>query len=203
MAEVKIPKLEDKDFPGNTGKEIRRSEKIIEGGATKRKKTLGEKISKTFLSADFGEVIDNCVSEVVVPAIKNLLYDTLLGGLEMTLFGEYNPRGSKRSGPYIDYTGRSGKSRRREETRKISYARKNIDDVFFDSRTDAYNVLDNLCAAIEKYGEVSVADLNDLIGEPGEYTDNKYGWDSLSKAEIKRYHEGYLLVLPSVISLDD
>ena len=199
MAEVKMPELSPKEYPGNpTKKQI---QKVTTGQVSKRKKSLGSKFGETFLSADFASVIDNCVTEVVVPAVKNLLYDALIGGLEMTLWGELNHRSSSKSGSYIDYSARKKSNQKTRPS--VSRLRKSFDDVFFDTKSDAYAVLDNLCSAIERYGEVSIADLNDLLGEVGEFTDNKYGWDSLSTAEIKRYKDGYLLVLPPVIPLDD
>ena len=45
---------------------------------------------------------------------------------------------------------------------------------------------------------VSVADLNDIIGVTGSYTDNKYGWYDLSSAQITRDKSGYALKLPRV-----
>lgn len=177
-------------------------EKVTTSRVSKTKKSLGKKLGETFLSADFGTVVENCVTEVIIPAIKNLLYDTLIGGLEMSLWGEIKGgKDRRRDGPYISYTNYS--KGKKQDTRPVRRATRNVDDIFFDSKTDAYNVFDNLCAAIERYGEVSVADLNDLTGVAGEFTDAKYGWTSLAQAEVKRYREGYLLVLPSVVSLED
>ena len=55
---------------------------------------------------------------------------------------------------------------------------------------------------LEKYGMVSVADLYDLVGVTGNYTDNKYGWTNLSNAEIVRVRDGYQIKLPRARVLD-
>ena len=46
------------------------------------------------------------------------------------------------------------------------------------------------------YGVVSVADMYDLCGMTCNYTDNKYGWKSLARADISRVRDGYMIKLP-------
>ena len=48
----------------------------------------------------------------------------------------------------------------------------------------------------------TVADLYELVGVTGEYTDNKYGWDSLGSASVTRVRGGYLVDLPRTRLLD-
>ena len=55
---------------------------------------------------------------------------------------------------------------------------------------------------LETYGIVSVADLYELVGIIGNYTDNKYGWTNLRNAEPIRVNGGYLLKLPKVCPID-
>ena len=54
---------------------------------------------------------------------------------------------------------------------------------------------------IKEYGQVAVADLYDLVGITGSYTDNKYGWTNLRNAEAIRDRDGYLLRLPKALPL--
>lgn len=49
---------------------------------------------------------------------------------------------------------------------------------------------------IDTYGNVSVADLYDLVGKSCEYTDQKYGWTNIRNAEPIRVRDGYMLKLP-------
>ena len=37
------------------------------------------------------------------------------------------------------------------------------------------------------------ADLYDLVGINGSYTDNKYGWTHLRSTDVQRVRDGYLL----------
>ena len=52
------------------------------------------------------------------------------------------------------------------------------------------------------YGTVSVADLYDLVGISGNYTDNKYGWTNIRNAEPIRVRDGYMLKLPKALPLN-
>ena len=55
---------------------------------------------------------------------------------------------------------------------------------------------------IANYGLVSVADLYDLVGINGSYTDNRYGWTNIANAKVVRVPTGYMLKLPKVMPLD-
>ena len=55
---------------------------------------------------------------------------------------------------------------------------------------------------IETYGLVRVADLYDLVGITGNYTDNKYGWMNIRNAEIMRVRDGYMIKMPRAVPID-
>ena len=52
------------------------------------------------------------------------------------------------------------------------------------------------------YGTVSVADLYDLVGITGAYTDNKYGWTDIRSASVVRVRDGYMIKLPRALPLN-
>ena len=54
---------------------------------------------------------------------------------------------------------------------------------------------------IDMYGRVSVADLYDLVGITGNYTDNNYGWTNLASAEPIRVRDGYVIKLPKAMPI--
>ena len=54
---------------------------------------------------------------------------------------------------------------------------------------------------IDMYGQVSVADLYDLVGKTCEHTDNKYGWTNIRNAEPVRVRDGYLLKMPKALPI--
>ena len=54
-------------------------------------------------------------------------------------------------------------------------------------------------AIIDEYDVVSVADLYDLVGITGRYTDQDYGWTNIHNARAVRCRDGGLtLELPKV-----
>ena len=81
-------------------------------------------------------------------------------------------------------------------------ARLNFDDIILESRGEAEEVLSHLLELVENYGVASVADLYELVGITGSFTDNKYGWTNLSTASVSRVRDGYLLNLPNATPID-
>ena len=53
-----------------------------------------------------------------------------------------------------------------------------------------------LISIIEQYDVATLGDLKDLLGLSTEHTDNKFGWTSLGKVEIRQVREGYAIDLP-------
>lgn len=76
-------------------------------------------------------------------------------------------------------------------------------DFFFDSRSSAEKVLEELDDYMKLYGTISVANVYYLAGEWVPYTANNYGWKNLNTASVVRVHNGYELRLPSPIRIDN
>ena len=55
---------------------------------------------------------------------------------------------------------------------------------------------------MDTYGLVRVADLYDLVGITGNYTDNKYGWTNITRAEIVRTRDGFMIKMPRAVPID-
>ena len=71
-----------------------------------------------------------------------------------------------------------------------------------NSRGEAEDVLMRMDELMETYGLVRVADLYDLVGITGNYTDNKYGWTNIRNAEIVRVNNGYMIRMPRAVPID-
>jgi len=68
---------------------------------------------------------------------------------------------------------------------------------------EAEEVIDRMFDLVSRYEVVTVADLYELVGVSGEYTDAKWGWTDLRGAAAMRIRDGYLLDLPRPIYLDE
>ena len=73
----------------------------------------------------------------------------------------------------------------------------NCDDIAFETRKDAEQVLTTMADTIEKYGVVTLADVYDIAGisEPS-YATSKYGWWSVDAGQVVRCRDGYYIKLP-------
>lgn len=168
-------------------------EKVITSTAKKKKKGFFGKLMGTFVPEDVKDVKSYIFTDVVVPAVKGIISDTI----EKLLYGGNSRRSSSdrfASGrvSYRSYYD-SGKERGSESRGSISYT---YDDIVIPDRGDAQTVVEKMDEMLEQYGYVSVADYYDLVGIVGNYTDNNYGWNDLANLRIDRVREGFLIRLP-------
>lgn len=178
-------------------------EKVITGTATVRKKSAGRKFADVFISEDVTNVKSYILTDVLVPAVKKLVADIVQDGIEMILYGG-SRRGEKRSGfraDNVSYSSyyRNDKKRYDDNRTRSGYS---YDDIVLPTRTDAEAVLNRLDECLDSYGQVTVGDLYDSVGITGEYTDERYGWLSLSGARVERVRDGYLIRLPKALPID-
>lgn len=180
----------------------KRVEKPVAVGKVKKKSEI-RKFSDVFLADDIGDVGRFIVSDVVIPTVKNLFYDVIESSLKMALFGDRGrTKRSGRTGEYVSYDRMSRRDDRNYRDEPVVRSRYSYNDIVLDTRGEAEDVLSQMDAIIENYdGMVSVADLYDLVGHTGDYTDHKYGWTNLRNAEVVRVRDGYMLKLPKAIPL--
>lgn len=180
-------------------------ESVVSGNVSMRKKTTLKKVADIFFQKDINDVKSYLIMDVLVPEIRDALYNLVMNGLDMMLYDGKRTRKSSSNTMRVNYSAKYNNQTSIPETSNSSPRTKsglNFDDVVFDDRMDAEEVLNQMLNIIEQYDSVSVADFCELAGIPGEYTDRKYGWTSLGAAEVKRISGGgYVLKLPRVILL--
>ena len=189
-----------------SGSERKKLEKVVQGTAKVKKKSKTSKFAEMFLAEDVSSVKSHIVADVLIPAAKKLLVDTVRDAVDMLVYGETN-RGKRLNGYRSDYVSYNRFSDRRDDRRPINDSRTrssySYDDIVLESRGEAEEVLDRMDELIEAYGMVSVMDLYDLVGVSGNYTDNKYGWVNIKNAEpVRTMGGGYMLKLPKAIPLN-
>ena len=162
-------------------------EKIVSGPVKSKKKNSIQKITSIFVPEDVEDVKSYIFEDIVVPAVKDIILDAVRALL-----------------------GVSGKSNKGAPASKVSYRsyydrgneRYDYDDIVLDKRDEAEDVLSRMDELISTYGMASVADLYELVGVTGNYTDNKYGWTDIRSASAIRVRDGYLLKLPKALPLN-
>ena len=177
--------------------EKKKVEKVVRGNV-KTKKKKSSSIKDVFISEDAANVKSYVFLDVLVPAIKKAISDVVRDGIDIILWGEARSKKSSSNASYVSYSSYSGRDRRDERRYSDSRVRSaySYDDIILETRGEAEDVLDRMGELIDTYGIVSVADMYDLVGISGNYTDNKYGWTNLRNAEPIRVRDGYLLKLP-------
>jgi hypothetical protein len=183
-------------------------EKVVVGEVIVQKRTLGRKFKDVVALADFRGVSRYIIYDVLVPAFRNMMVDGATQGIERLVYGESSIR-RRNYGPGPDRTHityNSPINRGYRDVRGPRFAppisalpRRSVynqNDVIISSREEAEIVLERMGDIIDRYEVASVADLNDLLGVPTRYTDNKWGWIDLRDVPIRQIREGFLLDLP-------
>lgn len=169
--------------------EKKKLEKVVVGQVKTKKKSGMSKLVSGFISDDTQNIKSYLVKDVVVPTIKKTITDIV----DMILYGGKH-KSSRIPGSKISYRSYWDEPRdRREPVVAQTYS---YDDIILETRGDAESVLDQLNDIIDTYKIASVADLYDLVGISGNFTDNRYGWTNLTNADVIRTREGYQLKLP-------
>lgn len=175
--------------------------KVVNGKVRTKKKSGISKLADTFISEDAQNVKSYVVLDVLIPAVKKAISDIVVNGIDMILYGEAGHTKKRSTSSYISYNKYSDIRDKHEYSRaRVGYS---YDDIILDSRGEAEEVLDKMFELLDTYQFVSVADLYDLVGVTGNYTDNKYGWTNLRGAEPVRMRDGgYALKLPKAYPID-
>lgn len=186
-------------------------EQVTTGAAVQRKKPLGRRIQENFMGADAKSVGQYVVMEVILPQIKDLIYDVGSSALQRALFGAVGGKtytsASRRGGysptPYSTIS--SGAVSKQQPTKSVTAASDEFDEIIVENRGEAQGVMDKIGNLIETYGMASVSDLKSAVGLTGTFTDEKFGWVTMGGTDIRRVggnQPGYLLVFPRVQELN-
>ena len=121
--------------------------------------------------------------------------------ISILLYGESRDNNRRSTADRVSYRSYydNGYDRRSSIVRSSNYS---YDDIILNSRGEAEDVLVRMDELMETYGLVRVADLYDLVGITGNYTDNKYGWTNIRNAEIVRVRDGYMIKMPRAVPID-
>jgi len=214
------------DFPSNShnplgSKESQESvqekqiDKVVQGRVIKKNKGIGKRFKELFIGGESKSAARYVLEDVLIPAWKKLIVDAAATGMERLIYGDSGPR--RRPG-MMDYgrtrvqyntpIDRGYSSRERsamlpnQPPHRTSSRGHSTIDIILSSRQDAEAVLEGLSTIVQKYNSASVADLNELLGEPSTFVDNRWGWKSVAYSDIRQVREGYLLILPPIEEIE-
>lgn len=189
----------------NLGK--KKVDKVVSGSVKTKKKSSLSKFADMFIEEDKDTVVGYLLSEVLIPSFKKMVSDTIKTGIDKMLYGDAevsrsNSPASKIS--YSKYYNDKSSYSRSSSTAPVTNRRDTYEynNIVLETRGDAEAVLMGMDDIIAKYEIVSVADLYDLVGIAGSYTDYKYGWTDIRSARIERVRDGYVIRMPKALPLD-
>src|SRR4051812_32701574 len=202
------------DFPSNSHKAKatdaaprEKLDPVTSAETRERKQGLGRKFKTTFFAGSGRDALGYMTEDIVVPSIRDLLYNALSGGLERIFYGDRTVRPRNTSsivshapGSHVAYDRQYKSQPASAPARTISRqskARHDFQDLVIPTLSAANEVLDRLFDILSRDGEVTVAHLYELTGIRVDHTDMKIGWTNLRGSKAVRLRDGsYLLALP-------
>lgn len=188
---------------------------IVSGKVAKKKVPARKRFRESLGLEETRTVGDYLVWDVLIPAMKDMVADTVKKGIDVFLFGGYSGRSysdRERRKPHVSYEGyyaRSSRERDRERLERSRYrynprATEDFTEFVFEDKRDADMVLNELCEQIEVFGWAKVSDFYDLVGEnERNFTMQGFGWDALGDARVERTRDGWIIDLPRPLSRRD
>lgn len=205
------------DFPSNSQKAKatdvpREKVQAVTSAKTggRKKPGLGRRFKETFFGGTGRGAAEYAVSDVVVPGIRDMLFEAFQSGLDHLFYGDRSSGSGRRRSTassmtsqalgHVAYDAVVKPTRATQQTRtlsKRSRARHNLAELTISTRQEAEEVIDRMFDILSASGDVTVADLYSLTGVRPDHTDNKWGWYNLKGAKAVRLRQGgYLLDLP-------
>lgn len=171
-----------------------KAQKIVSGQAKLKKKGFFDFL----VSEDASSVKSYLLSDVLVPNIKRLIQELVTSGINQLLYGnDYKPSKSSTSTSRVSYNNFSNQTVNQPKRLKGN----DIIEIEVDTYTDSQNVIYQLQALVDQYNQATIADLYDLVGIDGDFTDNNYGWKDLTRVSVISYGRKFIIRMPRFIAL--
>lgn len=201
------------NYPSNANKykkdqarkavETKRTGKVISGNVKRKKKSEAKKLASRIFAEDASNVKEYVVRDLVIPGIIDMVVSIIKNGTDILFYGQTKGNSTRHGNSKITYTNYNSLSRHEDRYKRASRSVYDYDDIGFESKGEAEEVLMQLEEIIEQYHSVSVGDYYDACGVTGNQIDNDYGWHSLRSAEVVRGRDGdWYIRLPRARQLD-
>lgn len=203
--------MDDIELKGNSFKqkaeaaaeEETKREPVVKGVVKQKKKSAGRQFVENFVNEDGETIKTHILFDIIVPTVKDMISSGVQAALDMLLYGEVQGRANRinsngrRIVPSNGQTNYNAISQQKQKKYAVG-GRPNIcDDILFEDRSDATQVLDDLTAQLDQFGVVSCYDLYDAAGLSCDYTLKNWGWYDLNTASVQRTREGdFIINLP-------
>lgn len=194
---MNVPTRPEGAYPGNSDRSKEKKDITPVAKARVKRESTARKVVGEIIKEDARSVSETVLWDVIIPTVKNLISDTVTRGIESMLYGGDSRPRSRNS--YSDYSGYSrpkgnrDRSTDRRERRSARHAEPERNEIIFDSRSDANDVIDRMSDLIDQYGQASLADLNALIGASSNFIDDNWGWTDMGSFDVRQVRDGFML----------
>lgn len=168
------------------------------------KPSVSSRFKETFFGDSFENVKEYVIWDIMMPALKDFLYNLPQAVLGALFYGENSPSSYRpvsrmsNNTNYSRYSDERASTRRRETVSSKTSRRYDFDRYEFSTRVEAQDVLYEMIGEIEEHGQCSVADFYEMIGKDSqaEWIDQKWCWTDLKRVRIVPRHGHYVIDLP-------
>lgn len=180
---------------------VKRVEKIASGQAVAPKRTMKDYLHG-FLSKGSKSIGAYLLEDVLAPAaqktavdLAKAVSDTFVTGISTVVYHGEPPKRQSTPASRVSYASYYEQRDRgySPPPRTTSY-----DDVSFETRGEAEEVLAAMDDLMQTYQLVRVSDLYEMAGLTCDYTNNNYGWTDISTARVERsrYDNRFVIRMP-------
>ena len=200
------------DYQGNSHKQREakevRDDKVVERVVTTdvivTPPGFAKKLKGIFFGGEFKSVRGYIIADVLLPAARNALFDTIVEGSKRTIFGDSlahrvrQPEMRSR----VQYTAMHNRPYQstmlpgQPPRNPVRINFRDSNEYLIETREEAHDVLERMIDIIDKYDVASQADLLVMLGQIVSPIDNKWGWTHLHNAEVRQVRNGYMLQMP-------
>lgn len=179
--------------------------KVVTGKVTRKKPNPAKEVATKFFGGDPKDVGMQIIMDVALPALKDLFVSIFEEGVERLVYGEtkadrrHNRFSRRANGVNVVSYDRISQQSSARTLSKQSRIEHNFDDIVFETRAEATEVLQRMWDLIDNTGVCRVSDLYDLSGLTADYTDRSWGWTDLARSRVTQIREGFLLDLPKPV----
>lgn len=196
-------------MPENNNQQVGKIEKpVVTGKVTVNKKSNGQKFIDS-IGEDARSIGDYVAKDILIPTFKDMLWSIVTNSLEMLIYPDSEDRPSHNRGKkkgYVSYNKMYDRNPRNRVPERHTAKPKNrysVEELEFETRSDADEVLSILEDHIREYDQVSVGDYYQACDVTPEWSDYNYGWYSLSNARVERSRGAWIIIFPKAVSLND
>ncbi len=192
--------LPDKSVGPKPGPEKKVKAAVVSGAVP-----VSRPATRRFLDFLFAEspkaVGKKIASDVIMPRLKQGVEEAFNSFLSGMLWGGGPRPGGMMSGNLMRgggtaYSNISTSASLLQARQATQQKPPSYEDWVFNTQQEAELVLANMFELLNSYRVVAIGDLNDLLGNTSQPTDNAYGWTNLDGARISKDREGFRLELP-------